>query len=98
MFAHCMMQRKVDLRCYVFFFLISPFISQSPRSTELLIAQQFDLSHSLCFIYLIIIITVQQGWTLALARSPMQGSKVSDECKSPITRPFCEYDFSLPRN
>lgn len=39
-----------------------------------------------------------QGWTLALARSPRRVSKVSGECKSQITRPFGECDFSLPRN
>ena len=35
-----------------------------------------------------------QGWTLALARSPRRVSKVSGECKSQITRPFGECDFS----
>ena len=39
-----------------------------------------------------------QGWTLALARSPRRVSKVSGECKSQITRPFGECDFSSPRN
>ena len=40
----------------------------------------------------------EQGWTLALARSPRRVSKVSGECKSQITRPFGECDFSSPRN
>ena len=39
-----------------------------------------------------------QGWTLALARSPRRVSKVSGECKSQITRPFGECDFSSSRN
>ena len=39
-----------------------------------------------------------QGWTLALAHSPRRVSKVSGECKSQITRPFGECDFSSPRN
>ena len=41
---------------------------------------------------------LMQGWTLALARSPRRVSKVSGECKSQITRPFGECDFSLLRN
>ena len=36
---------------------------------------------------------IQQGVTLALARSPRRVSKVSGERKSSITRPFGEYDF-----
>ena len=39
-----------------------------------------------------------QGWTLALAHSPRRVSKMSGECKSQITRPFGECDFSSPRN
>jgi len=34
-----------------------------------------------------------QGWTLALASSPRQGSKVLGEHKSLITRPFGEHNF-----
>ena len=37
-----------------------------------------------------------QGWTLALARSPRRVSKLSGERKSLITRPFGECHFSSP--
>lgn len=37
-----------------------------------------------------------QGWTLALARSPRRVSKLSGERKSRITRPFGECHFSSP--
>ena len=39
-----------------------------------------------------------QGWTLALARSPRRVSKLSGERKSRITRSFGECDFSSPGN
>ena len=38
-------------------------------------------------------LTLEQGVTLALARSLRRVSKVSGERKSSVTRPFGEYDF-----